>query len=83
MRAMGPIYVVRDLVTRCDSAASSVLETQIRKAVGVDFRNAIACRSNSGIESDCCGVDACIAAFLELAESIPAQSNRVNQAWAE
>src|SRR5260370_1063232 len=86
--AVGPIGFVSDLIARRDAPSGTILETEIRKPVrsgvaDVDFRNAVAFRTHARIEPDGGGVDAGVSAFLELAESIPTQAERVNQARIE
>ena len=86
--AVGPIGFVSDLIARRDAPSGTILETEIRKPIrsgvaDVDFRNAVAFRTHARIEPDGGGVDAGVSAFLELAESIPTQAERVNQARIE
>ncbi len=83
MCAAGPIDFVGDLVAGRDPASGAVLQAEIRKAVGVDLRNAVALRPHARIKSDRGRVDARVSSFLKLTESIPTQAESVNQARIE
>src|SRR5579859_3822861 len=88
MRTTSQIHVVSDLVAGSHASSCSVLQAEVREAVrsraaDIDFRDAEALRPDASIEADRRGIHACVAAFLELTESIPAQAECVDEIWIE
>src|SRR5882724_5942041 len=79
---MGQAEVVGDLEGCGDAATCAVLQAQIGISAGagatdVKFRNSETAGTDPGIEADGSRIDVGVAAFLKLAETIPAKAQAI------
>ena len=88
VRTMIPVEIVGDLVGGRHAATGTILRPKFEKPSAAvvaesNLRDAVALRTDSGVEPDRRRIFTCVPALLELTESIPAQTKRIDQIGIE